>query len=189
MGLKVNLLWFLFYDRTQLINETIHTLEEALSHEILISIIVILVLVLNLRASIIISSLLPIAVLMTFIIMRYFGVDANVVALSGIAIAIGIMVDVGIIFVENIIRHLEEKKNTEAKGEKLLKVIYNATVEIAPAVVTALATTVISFLPVFFMEDAEGKLFKPLAFTKTFALVASFFIGVVILPMFAYFGF
>jgi len=188
-GTKSKLTVVPFYDRTQLINETIHTLEEALSHEILISIIVILVLVLNLRASIIISSLLPIAVLMTFIIMRYFGVDANVVALSGIAIAIGIMVDVGIIFVENIIRHLEEKKNTEAKGEKLLKVIYNATVEIAPAVVTALATTVISFLPVFFMEDAEGKLFKPLAFTKTFALVASFFIGVVILPMFAYLAF
>lgn len=188
-GTKSKLTIVPFYDRTQLINETIHTLEEALSHEILISIIVILVLVLNLRASIIISSLLPIAVLMTFIIMRYFGVDANVVALSGIAIAIGIMVDVGIIFVENIIRHLEEKKNAEAKGEKLLNVIYKATVEIAPAVVTALATTVISFLPVFFMENAEGKLFKPLAFTKTFALVASFFIGVVILPMFAYLAF
>ncbi|HET8860645.1 efflux RND transporter permease subunit [Marivirga sp.] len=178
-----------FYDRTQLINETIHTLEEALSHEILISIIVILVLVLNLRASIIISSLLPIAVLMTFIIMRYLGVDANVVALSGIAIAIGVMVDVGIIFVENIIRHLEKKKNSGAKGDPLLAVIYKATVEVAPAVVTALATTVISFLPVFFMENAEGKLFKPLAFTKTFALGASFFIGIVILPMFAYFAF
>ncbi|MBT8290939.1 MAG: efflux RND transporter permease subunit, partial [Muriicola sp.] len=96
-----------FYDRTQLIQETIGTLENALSHEILISIIVVLVLVLNLRASLIISGLLPIGVLMTFIVMRYSGVDANVVALSGIAIAIGVMVDVGIVFVENIIRHLE----------------------------------------------------------------------------------
>ena len=91
-----------FYDRTQLIHETIGTLENALSHEILISIIVVLVLVLNLRASIIISSLLPVGVLMTFIVMQYAGVDANVVALSGIAIAIGVMVDVGIVFVENI---------------------------------------------------------------------------------------
>src|SRR5690606_37350457 len=90
-----------FYDRTGLINETLQTLETALSHEILISIIVIVVLVLNLRASILISSLLPIAVLMTFIVMRYFGVDANVVALSGIAISIGVMIDVGIVFVEN----------------------------------------------------------------------------------------
>lgn len=99
-----------FYDRTQLINETIGTLEDALSHEILISILVIIVLVLNLRASLIISSLLPVAVLVTFVAMRYAGVDANVVALSGIAIAIGVMVDVGIVFVENTIRHLEMKK-------------------------------------------------------------------------------
>jgi len=178
-----------FYDRTQLIGETIGTLESALSHEILISIIVIIVLVLNLRASILISSLLPVAVLVTFIAMRYFGVDANVVALSGIAIAIGVMVDVGIVFVENIIRHLEMKKNEGAKDERLLGIIYNATLEVAPAVTTALATTIVSFLPVFFMENAEGKLFRPLAFTKTFALGAAFFIGMLILPMLSYFAF
>lgn len=178
-----------FYDRTQLINETISTLEHALSHEILISIIVIIVLVLNLRASLLISSLLPIAVLMTFIVMRYFGVDANVVALSGIAIAIGVMVDVGIVFVENTVRHLELPENLEARGKKLLNVIYKATIEVAPAVTTALATTVVSFLPVFFMENAEGKLFKPLAFTKTFALVASFIVGIIILPMLTYYAF
>ncbi|MCF4100880.1 efflux RND transporter permease subunit [Gillisia sp. M10.2A] len=178
-----------FYDRTQLIGETLGTLENALSHEILISIIVIIVLVLNLRASLLISSLLPVAVLVTFIAMRYFGVDANVVALSGIAIAIGVMVDVGIVFVENIIRHLEMKKNTGAKDEKLLAVIYKATLEVAPAVTTALATTIVSFLPVFFMEHAEGKLFRPLAFTKTFALGAAFLIGIFILPMLSYFAF
>jgi len=178
-----------FYDRTQLIHETIGTLENALSHEILISIIVILVLVLNLRASLLISSLLPIGVLMTFIAMRYFGVDANVVALSGIAIAIGVMVDVGIIFVENTIRHLEMPENKDAKGARLLAIIHQATMEVFPAVTTALLTTVVSFLPVFFMENAEGKLFRPLAFTKTFALAASFIIGILILPMLSYFAF
>ncbi|WP_372918599.1 efflux RND transporter permease subunit [Salegentibacter sp.] len=178
-----------FYDRTQLIHETIGTLERALSHEVLISIIVILVLVLNLRASILISALLPIGVLMTFIAMRYFRVDANVVALSGIAIAIGVMVDVGIIFVENTIRHLEMRKNTGVRGEKLLSVIQKATIEVAPAVTTALATTIVSFIPVFFMENAEGKLFRPLAFTKTFALVAAFLVGVLLLPMLSYFAF
>ncbi|MBI6121213.1 efflux RND transporter permease subunit [Salegentibacter maritimus] len=178
-----------FYDRTQLINETINTLERALSHEVLISIIVIIVLVLNLRASILISSLLPVAVLMTFIAMRYFGVDANVVALSGIAIAIGVMVDVGIVFVENTVRWLEMPENKNARGKKLANIIYNATVEVAPAVTTALATTIVSFLPVFFMENAEGKLFRPLAFTKTFALVAAFLIGVFVLPMLSYFFF
>lgn len=178
-----------FYDRTQLINETIGTLEKALSHEILISILVIIVLVLNLRASLIISSLLPIGVLITFIAMRYFGVDANVVALSGIAIAIGVMVDVGIVFVENIIRHLEMEKNSGARDSRLLKIIHKATIEVAPAVTTALATTVVSFLPVFFMENAEGKLFRPLAFTKTFALAAAFLVGILILPMLSYFAF
>ena len=176
-----------FYDRTQLIHETIGTLESALSHEILISIIVVLVLVLNLRASIIISSLLPVGVLMTFIVMQYAGVDANVVALSGIAIAIGVMVDVGIVFVENIIRHLEMPENKDVKGKELMQVIYKATIEVASAITTALATTVVSFVPVFAMESAEGKLFKPLAFTKTFALLSAFFLGIAVLPALAHF--
>jgi copper/silver efflux system protein len=175
-----------FYDRTGLIRETIGTLESALSHEILISIIVIIILVLNLRASVIVSILLPIGVLMTFILMRYFGVDANIVALSGIAIAIGVMVDIGIVDVENIIRHLEMPENHNAKGKKLLSVIYTATTQVRTAVVTALATTIVSFLPVFAMEAAEGKLFRPLAFTKSFALISSFVLGMAILPTLAY---
>jgi copper/silver efflux system protein len=178
-----------FYDRTQLIHETIGTLETALSHEILISIIVVLVLVMNLRVSFIISSLLPVGVLMTFIVMRYAGVDANVVALSGIAIAIGVMVDVGIVFVENIIRHLEMPENHGVKGKELMRVIYEATVEVASAITTALATTVVSFVPVFAMQSAEGKLFRPLAFTKTFALLSAFVLGIVVLPALTHFIF
>ena len=115
------------YDRTGLIQETIGTLESALSHEILISIIVIILLVLNLQASLIVSVLLPIGVLMTFILMRLFGVEANIVALSGIAIAIGVMVDIGIVDVENILRHLEMPENKGIRGKKLLDVIYQAT--------------------------------------------------------------
>ncbi|MEZ4939873.1 MAG: efflux RND transporter permease subunit [Saprospiraceae bacterium] len=175
-----------FYDRTQLIQETLGTLERALSHEILISILVVLVLVFNLRAALLISSMLPVAVLMTFITMRYAGVDANIVALSGIAIAIGVMVDVGIVFVENIIRHLELPENRGLRGRNLLEVIYSATVEVSSAITTALATTVVSFLPVFVLESAEGKLFKPLAFTKTFALGASFVLGIAVLPALAH---
>ncbi len=178
-----------FYDRTHLIHETIGTLENALSHEILISIIVVLVLVLNLRASVIISGLLPVGVLMTFIIMRYSGVDANVVALSGIAIAIGVMVDVGIIFIENIIRHLEMPENHGVKGKELRQLIFKATSEVASAITTALATTVVSFVPVFAMESAEGKLFRPLAFTKTFALLSAFVLGIIVLPALAHFVF
>lgn len=175
-----------FYDRTQLIYETMGTLERALSHEIIICIIVVMVLVFNLQASLLISSMLPVAVLVTFIFMRYAGVDANIVALSGIAIAIGVMVDVGIVFIENIIRHLELSKNEGVKSKALREVIYEATVEVSSAITTALATTVVSFLPVFAMESAEGKLFKPLAFTKTFALGASFVLGIVVLPALAH---
>jgi Cu(I)/Ag(I) efflux system membrane protein CusA/SilA len=181
-----------FYDRTGLIKETIGTLESALSHEIIISIIVIIILVLNLRASIIVAGLLPIGVLMTFILMHFFGIDANIVALSGIAIAIGVMVDIGIVDVENILRHLEELSRENLRnglpekhglhGKKLLSVIYQATTEVRAAVVTSIATTIVSFLPVFAMEAAEGKLFRPLAFTKTFALLSAFVLGIVVLP-------
>lgn len=175
-----------FYDRTGLIKETIGTLESALSHEILISIIVIIILVMNLRASLIVAGLLPIGVLMTFILMRLFGVEANIVALSGIAIAIGVMVDIGIVDVENILRHLEMPENKGIRGKELISVIYNATTEVRDAVVTSIATTIVSFLPVFAMEAAEGKLFHPLAFTKTFALLAAFILGIVVLPTLTY---
>jgi len=175
-----------FYDRTGLIRETIGTLESALSHEILISIIVIIVLLINLKASIIISGLLPIAVLMAFILMRFFGVDANIVALSGIAIAIGVMVDIGIIYVENITRHLEMPQNHNLHGRPLLLLIQKATFEVSPAVTTALATTIVSFLPVFAMQASEGKLFRPLAFTKTFALLSSLLLGIIVLPTLAH---
>ncbi|MBE0655306.1 MAG: efflux RND transporter permease subunit, partial [Bacteroidales bacterium] len=107
-GIESQLTIVPFYDRSELIYETLGTLEEALSLQILITILVIIVMIYNLRASVLISGLLPIAVLMVFIAMRYFGVDANIVALSGIAIAIGTMVDLGIILSENVIKHLDE---------------------------------------------------------------------------------
>ncbi len=175
-----------FYDRSGLIKETLGTLEEALEHEILISIIVVIVLMMNIRASIIVSSILPIAVLMTFITMKHFGVDANVVALSGIAIAIGVMIDVGVVFTENIVRHMEMPENHGIKGRRMLEVVYEASIEVASAIMTALSTTIVSFLPVFAMQAQEGKLFKPLAFTKTFALLSSLLLGLILIPALAH---
>ena len=174
-----------FYDRTELIQETLGTLNEALTLEILITILVIIIMVFNLRASILISGLLPVAVLMVFIAMKFFGVDANIVALSGIAIAIGTMVDVGVILSENIIRHLDEDNGTQS----INTVVYNATAEVSGAIVTAVMTTIISFIPVFTMIGAEGKLFRPLAFTKTFALTASIIVALFLIPPFAAFLF
>ena len=174
-----------FYDRTELITETLDTLKEALTLEILITILVIIIMVFNLRASILISGLLPLAVLMVFISMKLFNVDANIVALSGIAIAIGTMVDVGVILAENMIRHMEDQKlssNENGIAYTTNEIIYNATAEVSGAILTAVLTTIISFVPIFTMIGAEGKLFRPLAFTKTMALSASLIIALFIIP-------
>ncbi|MCH9033170.1 MAG: efflux RND transporter permease subunit [Planctomycetes bacterium] len=167
-----------FYDRSGLIYETLGTLSDALLQQILVTIIVVVVMVRNLRSSILISGLLPLAVLMCFIAMRATGVDANIVALSGIAIAIGTIVDMGIIVCENILKNLDE---ADPKANRL-EVIYSATSEVGSAILTAVSTTIVSFLPVFAMEAAEGKLFRPLAFTKTYALIASVIIALTIIP-------
>jgi Cu(I)/Ag(I) efflux system membrane protein CusA/SilA len=171
-----------FYDRTGLIQETLGTLDTALTQEILVTIAVVIITVMHLRSSLLISGLLPLAVLMCFIAMKLFGVDANIVALSGIAIAIGTMVDMGIIICENILRRLEEASPESGK----LEVIHKAAAEVGGAVLTAVSTTIVGFLPVFTMEAAEGKLFKPLAFTKTFALIASITVALVVIPPFAH---
>ncbi|MFH1685894.1 MAG: efflux RND transporter permease subunit [bacterium] len=171
-----------FYDRTGLIYETLGTLNTALTDEILVTIIVIIIMVMHLRSSLLISGLLPLTVLITFIAMKVFKVDANVVALSGIAIAIGTIVDMGIVICENILRHLD----AAPPGSNLREVIFRAASEVGGAVLTAISTTVVSFLPVFTMEAAEGKLFKPLAYTKTFALMASVIVALTIIPPLAH---
>ena len=148
-----------FYDRTGLIKETIGTLETSLSHEILICIIVIIVLVLNLRASVVIASMLP----------------------------IGVMVDVGVVFVESIIRYMEMPENRGIrKGKAMVNLIYKAVSEVSGTIATAMITTIVSFLPVFAMEAQEGKMFSPLAYTKTYALASAFVLGLILLPTLSY---
>ena len=171
-----------FYDRTKLIHETLSTLENALSEEIMVTIIVVIVMVMHLRSSILISALLPFSVMLAFIAMKVFEVDSNLMSLSGIAIAIGTMVDMGVILCENMLKHLDEAEEEEDR----LEVIFRAASEVAGPVLTAILTTVISFLPVFAMTGAEGKLFQPLAYTKTFALVASVLVALTILPPLAH---
>lgn len=167
-----------FYDRSGLIRETLGTLEHALWLEILVTMLVVLLMVGHLRSAALISGLLPLAVLITFIAMKYFGVDANVVALSGIAIAIGTVVDVGIVLVENILGHVTPDQTVRER----LRAVREGASEVGGAVLTAVLTTVISFLPVFTMVGAEGKLFRPLAFTKSFALLASIVVALVVIP-------
>lgn len=167
-----------FYDRSTLITETLGTLSDALTQQLLITSVVVLLLLLHVRSAITVASMLPLAVLITFIGMRFFNIEANIVALAGIAIAIGTIVDMGIIITDNILR-LREKYPALAIGA----VIQRSLQEVGPAVATAIATTVISFLPVIAMTGAEGKLFTPLAYTKTLVLLASVFLALVVLPV------
>jgi len=167
-----------FYDRTGLIHETLGTLNDALVQQILVTIIVVLVLVLHLRTALIISAMLPLSVLFCFIAMKLFGIDANIVALAGIAIAIGTIVDMGVIVVENLLKHLKEAPANEPR----IQVVTRATREVSSAILTAISTTIVSFLPVFTMTGAEGKMFIPLAFTKTFVLVGAIFVALTVVP-------
>lgn len=167
-----------FYDRTGLILETLGTLNEALVQQVLITVVVVVVLLLNLRSSALVSGLLPVAVLYCFVAMRLVGVDANIVALSGIAIAIGTMVDIGIVLIENIVAQVE----AAPPGRSLRDSVHRAATEVGSAVSTAVLTTVVSFLPVFTMEAAEGRLFKPLAYTNTFSLLSSLLVALVGIP-------
>ncbi len=172
-----------FYDRSGLIWETLYTLRVALKQEILVTIIVLLVLLMHMRSAFLVSTMLPLTVLGCFIAMKMAHVDANIVALSGIAIAIGTIVDMGIVICENILSHLRSNEGKEEVSAQ--QCVYQATREVGGAVLTAVATTVISFLPVFTMQGAEGKLFRPLAYTKTFALLGAIFISLAFLPTLA----
>jgi Cu(I)/Ag(I) efflux system membrane protein CusA/SilA len=173
------------YDRTELIHETIATLTDALIDETLITVAVMVLFLLHFRASLIVAITLPMAVLMSFIAMRFFGVDANIMSLAGIAIAIGTMVDMGIIVLENVYVALAQwEKAGQVGGEpERINVIRRASAEVIPAVMTAVSTTIVSFLPVFFLTGRDGRLFSPMAWTKSFALAASLLVAVIAVPM------
>ena len=183
------------YDRTGLINETVATLTESLREELLITAVVIVLFLLHFRASLIVAITLPMAVLMSFIGMQWFHIDANIMSLAGIAIAIGEVADLGIIISENIYQHLVEWETSQtgngqaSEGATELRdarsrtdVIIDATHEVAPAVMTGVSTTIVSFLPVFFLTGRDLKLFAPLAWTKTFAMFAALLIAVFLVP-------
>ncbi len=172
-----------FYDRTQLVQETQATLVETLQFEVMITVIVILLFLLHVRSSLLVAITLPTAVMLSFVAMRVFGIDANIMSLAGIAIAIGTMVDMGIVITENIHRHLTERPPEKSRR----KAIHEATTEVAGAVFTAITTTVVSFFPVFMLTDQEGKLFRPLAWTKSFALVTALIVSITLVPALAHF--
>lgn len=169
-----------FYDRTEVIERTIGTVYSALSQEIIITIIVILLFLLHFKSSILVSLTLPFGVGISFILMKLLGIDSNVMSLSGLVIAIGSMVDMGIIMTENIYSHLAEKPNIDKKER--IEVIVKSAREVGPAILTAVATTIVTFLPVFGLEGSEGKLFGPLAWAKTLAMFGSVVVAIILVP-------
>ncbi len=168
-----------FYDRTGLINATIATLKEALTEESILTLTIVVLFLLNIQTSVVICVTLPLAILISFIAMYFLKIDANIMSLSGIAIAIGELTDMGIIVSENCYRHLQRRE----KGTSIIETIYNACSEVGSAVMTANLTTVVSFFPVFALIGQEGKLFRPLAYTKSFALLASLLIALTLIPV------
>ncbi|MCH1494174.1 MAG: efflux RND transporter permease subunit [Rubripirellula sp.] len=177
------------YDRTGLIDETIQTLTNVLRDEILMTVVVVLLFLLHIRGSLVVAFCLPFGVLISFAAMRWFGVDSNIMSLAGIGIAIGTMVDMSIILAENIYGHLADAEmhqeaalDQNADGASRDRLIEEAATEVAPAVVTAVATTLISFLPVFFLTGRDARLFSPLAYTKSFAIAAALVAAVTMVP-------
>lgn len=167
-----------FYDRTDIVHETVDTLTEALSEELLAVAVVVILFLLHLRSSIAILPTLPLSVALSFIVMYFLGVDSNIMSLCGLAIAIGDVSDMGIIMTENIYRRLASERD-----RPYATVVYEAATEVGGPMVTAVSNTIISFIPVFALTGAEGKLFKPLAYTKTFAISASIILALTIVPV------
>ncbi|MBI4868537.1 MAG: efflux RND transporter permease subunit [Candidatus Wallbacteria bacterium] len=171
-----------FYDRTDIVVETIDTLREALTEEAIVASLVILVFLLHLRSTLATLVTLPLSVALCFILMRAFGVDSNIMSLAGLAIAIGDVADMGIIMTENIYRRVAAAE----RGRSHFETVYEGASEVAGAILTAVSNTLVSFIPVFFLEEQEGKLFRPLAFTKTFAIGASVVLAVTVVPVMCY---
>ena len=174
------------YDRSDLIERAIHTLKRALTEESIVVSLVVLVFLLHFQSALVIVLTLPIAVLIAFITMKLMGVTSNIMSLGGIAIAIGVLVDAGVIMVENCYRHLSELPEEERK-ERRLEVIIASAKQVGRAIFFSLAIIVLSFVPVFLLEGQEGKLFHPLAFTKTFSMVGSAIIAITLVPVLMYF--
>ena len=169
------------YDRTVLIESSVATLREKLVEEMAIVALVCVVFLLHLRSALVAVITLPLAVLMAFIVMYFQGVGANIMSLGGIAIAIGAMVDAAIVIVENAHRHLERDRGKAPHW----RIIARASTEVGPTLFFALLVITISFAPIFALEAQEGRLFRPLAFTKTYAMAAAALLSVTLVPVLA----
>jgi Cu(I)/Ag(I) efflux system membrane protein CusA/SilA len=174
-----------FYDRSELISRTLDTLKHALTEEIILVTIVIIVFLFHFRSILIVTLPLPLSILVSFILMNQFGITSNIMSLSGIAIAIGVLVDAGIVMAENAIRHCElaeKKKGARLNKAESLQVTLAAAQQVGRPIFFAMVIIILAFVPVFALSGQEGKLFHPLAFTKTFAMAGSTILAITLVP-------
>ena len=172
-----------FYDRSELIARAVGTLKRALFEEILLVTLAHVVFLMHFRSILIVTLPLPLAILTSFILMRVFGITSNIMSLGGIAIAIGVLVDAGIVITENIFRHVE----TDGEKLPLTEIVRNAAKQIGRPIFFSMVIIILAFLPVFSLSGEEGKLFHPLAFTKTFAMIGATLLSVTLVPVLATF--
>lgn len=168
------------YDRSSLINRAVETLEGKLIEEFLVVALVCAVFLFHMRSSLVVILSLPVGILAAFIVMHLQGMNANIMSLGGIAIAIGAMVDAAIVMIENVHKQIEQKPLTD---ENRWHVIADAATEVGPPLFFSLVIITLSFLPVFTLEAQEGRLFAPLAFTKTYAMAASAALSITLVPV------
>jgi len=172
-----------FYDRSALIARAVGTLKRALLEEILLVTLAHVVFLMHFRSILIVTLPLPLAILTSFVLMRVFGITSNIMSLGGIAIAIGVLVDAGIVITENVFRHVE----TDGERLPLLEIVRNAAKQIGRPIFFSMLIIILAFLPVFSLSGEEGKLFHPLAFTKTFAMIGATVLSVTLVPVLATF--
>ena len=170
------------YDRSELIHRAIQTLKTTLIEESIIVALVCLVFLLHVRSALVAIIMLPVGVLIAFIAMRALGMNSNIMSLGGVAIAIGAMVDAAIVMIENAHKHIERLKDGHSNAERAAAIIA-ACKEVGPALFFSLLIITVSFLPVFTLEAQEGRLFSPLAYTKTFAMAGAAFLSVTLVPV------
>ncbi|QKK02784.1 MAG: efflux RND transporter permease subunit [Pseudomonadota bacterium] len=170
------------YDRSSLISRAVDTLTEKLIEEFIVVALVCLVFLFHFRSSLVIVLSLPLGILSAFIVMQIQGINANIMSLGGIAIAIGAMVDAAIVMIENYHKHLEQAEG-KLEGEARWDALADAAVEVGPALFFSLLIIALSFVPIFALEAQEGRMFKPLAFTKTYAMAAAAGLAITLVPV------
>ncbi len=175
-----------FYDRSELIDHTIDTLKHALAEEIILVTLAHIIFLWHFRSILIVTLPLPISILISFLMMKEFGITSNIMSLTGIAIAIGVLVDAAIVVTENVLRHCEKAEVAKGEGltpQETLKVTRIACKQVGRPIFFAMAIIILAFVPVFSLTGQEGKLFHPLAFTKTFAMIGSTLLAVTLVPV------